>query len=131
MIDEVFNVMAYFPKSYINRCGELILSERGNVYFTTGNCEYKTDIICKLLEWCSRPVAKGQAYASTKRNKEWREELLRGFNEYLGTQFTLEDMYWIYDKLGNAVDHDLTLNFIESGYDLSLVYPKKGGSDGE
>lgn len=37
-----------------------------------------------------------------------------------------EDMYWIYDKLGNAVDHELTIKFIESGYDLELLYPQKG-----
>ena len=52
-------------------------------------------------------------------------------NVYLGTEFTQEDMYWIYDKLGNAVNHELTLKFIASGYDLNLVYPKKGESHGE
>lgn len=131
MIDEVFNVMACFPKSYINQCGELILSDRGNLYFTAKGCDSKTDIVCKLLEWCSRPIAKGQPYRQEKRNKEWRETLLSGYNKYLGTHFTLEDMYWVYDKLGNAVNHELTLKFIESGYDLSLVYPQKSGSDGK
>lgn len=131
MIDEVFNVMACFPKSYINQCGELILSNRGNLYFTAKSCDSKTDIICKLLEWCSRSIAKGQPYRQEKRNKEWRETLLSGYNEYLGTHFTLEDMYWVYDKLGNAVNHELTLKFIESGYDLSLVYPQKGRNNGD
>ena len=55
---------------------------------------------------------------------EWREKLLEGYNKYLGTQFTQTDMYWIYDKLGNAANHELTLKFIESGYNLSLVYPQ-------
>lgn len=122
MIDEIFDVMKCFPKSYINQCGELIISEKGNVYFTAENCKDKKDVICKLLEWCSRPIAKGMPYASEKRNKEWRENLLVGYNEYLGTHFTQEDMYWVYDKLGNAVNHNLTLKFIESGYDLNLVY---------
>lgn len=102
----------------------MIISDRGNVYFTAIGCKDKTDIICKLLEWCSRPIAKGAPYASAKRNQEWRENLLEGYNKYLGTQFTQTDMYWIYDKLGNAANHELTLKFIESGYDLSLVYPQ-------
>jgi hypothetical protein len=34
-------------------------------------------------------------------------------------------MYWIYDKLGNAVNHELTLEFIHSNYDLSLVRPQE------
>ena len=41
MIDEIFKVMKHFDGSYINSCGELILSDRGNVYFTATNCETK------------------------------------------------------------------------------------------
>ena len=69
MIDEVFNVMECFPNSYINRCGELILSDKGNVYFTAKNCKTQKDIICKLLEWCSKPLAKGEPYCQEKRNR--------------------------------------------------------------
>ena len=118
-------------EEYLTQFGELILSDKGNVYFIAKDCNTQNDIICKLLEWCSRPLAKGEPYRQEKRNKEWRESLLSGYNEYLGTQFTQEDMYWIYDKLGNAVNHELTLKFITSGYDLKLVYPKKGESHGE
>lgn len=125
MIDEIFNVMKCFSKSYINQCGELIISEKGNVYFTAINCKNKEDIICKLLEWCSRPIAKGEPYDSKKRNIEWRNSLLCDYNNYLGTNFTQDDMYWIYDKLGNAVNHELTLKFIHSNFDLSLVGPQE------
>ena len=127
MTDEIFNVMKFFSGSYINQCGELIISDRGNIYFTATNCTTKEDVICKLLEWCSRPIAKGTPYATKKRNIEWRNSLLCGYNNYLGTNFTQDDMYWIYDKLGNAVNHELTLKFIHSDYDLSLVRPQVGG----
>lgn len=131
MLDEIFNVMKCFTGSFINRCGEVILSKKGNVYFIARKCKTQKDILCELLEWCSRPIAKGEPYRQEKRNKEWREALLSGYNKYLGTQFTQEDMYWIYDKLGNGVDHDLTLKFIASGYDLNLVYPERGENHGE
>ena len=125
MVDEVFNVMKCFSGSYLNAYGELIISNVGNVYFNANNCETKRDIICKLLEWCSRPIAKGEPYRSEKRNREWRESLLVGYNEYLQTNFTQEDMYWVYDRLGNAVNHELTLKFIDSGFDLSLLLSKE------
>lgn len=125
MSDEIFEVMKHFNRSYINRCGELILSDIGNVCFTATNCKTKEDVICKLLEWCSRPIAKGEPYATNKRNIEWRNSLLLGYNNYLGTHFTQDDMYWIYDKLGNAVNHELTLKFIHSNFDLSLVRPQE------
>lgn len=131
MIDEIFSVMKHFDGSYINKRGELILSDRGNVYFTATNCKSKEDVICKLLEWCSRPIAKGYAYKTPKRNTEWRKSLLCGYNNYLGTNFALNDMYWIYDKLGNAVNHELTLKFIHSNFDLFLLRPKKAESENE
>lgn len=125
MIDEIFKVMKCFHDSSINSFGELTISEKGNVFFTATDCKTKEDVICKLLEWCSRPMAKGQPYASEKRNSEWRDSLIYGLNLYLGTSFTQDDMYWIYDKLGNRVNHELTLKFIDSKYDLSLVRPKE------
>ena len=125
MIDEIFKVMKHFDGSYVNSCGELIISDRGNVYFNAINCTDKECVISELLEWCSRPIAKGEPYAANKRNIEWRNSLLCGYNNYLGTNFTQEDMYWIYDKLGNAVNHELTLKFIHSNFDLSLVKPKE------
>lgn len=123
MINEIFNVMKCFHDSFINSFGEVIISAKGNVYFTATDCKTKEDVICKLLEWCSRPMAKGQPYASEKRNSEWRDSLIYGLNLYLRTSFTQDDMYWIYDKLGNRVNHELTLKFIDSKYDLSLVRP--------
>lgn len=124
MTNEVFKLMKCFPGSYINACGELILSKKGNVYFTAHTCLVKENIICKLLEWVSRPLAKGEVYRKDKKNNEWRDNLIACLNKYLGTDFDQTDMYWIYDKLGNGVDHELTLEFIKSGFDLSLVYPK-------
>lgn len=60
MLDEIFNVMKCFPGSFINRCGEAILSKKGNVYFIAKGCKTQKDILCELLEWCSRPIAKGE-----------------------------------------------------------------------
>lgn len=122
MTDEIFNVMKCFPRSFMNSNGDVILSEKGNVYFNAMDCADKNDIVCKLFEWCSRPIAKGTVYSSEKRNKAWREGLLNNLNEYLGTQFSLEDMYYIYQELGNGVNHNLVMDFIESNYDMALIY---------
>lgn len=87
MIDEIFNLMECFPGSYINRFGEIILSEKGNVYFTAKNCTDKEDIICKLFEYCSRSMAKGEPYCSPKRNNEWREQRIKLESRYLPALF--------------------------------------------
>ena len=76
--------------------------EKGNVYFTAKDCETETDIKCKLLEWCSRDAGKGEPYRSEKKNIKFRQSIINGINLYLGTDFTIKDMYWIYYKLGNG-----------------------------
>lgn len=80
-------------------------------------------------------MAKGEPYSSCKRNSEWREQLISGLNRYLGTNFDQEDMYWIYDQLGNAVNHKLTLRFIRSDFNLAIIYQEvkaeRGEVDGE
>lgn len=122
MIDEeIYKLLKCFSGSYINAMGECILKEKGNVYFTIKHCESRHDIILKLLEWCSRDMAKGVPYKSDKRNNEWRNELIKGLNEYLGTSFNQEDMYWIYDALGNGVNRELAERFIKSRYDMNLL----------
>ena len=124
MLDEIFNVMKCFPNSFINSNAEVILSTKGNVYFDSKVCYDKKDVVCMLLEWCSRPIAKGVVYSSDKRNREWQEGLLNHLNEYLDTQFSLEDMYYIYQELGNGVDHDRTIEFVNSSFNLDIIYNK-------
>lgn len=125
MTDEIFKVMKCFLGSFINSSNELIISKKGNVYFQVKGCDNKEDVICKLIEWCSGPIVKGEPYDNMFRNIKWRLSLLRGYNNYLGTDFTFDDMRVIYDRLGNAVDHSLTLKFIRSNYDLSILKEKK------
>ena len=120
-IENVMKLLKCFPRSYMNCFGECILCEKGNLYITVKNCETETDIKCKLLEWCSRSAGKGEPYKTEKKNIEFRQFVTNGINIYLGTDFTIEDMYWIYDKLGNAINHQLTLDFIANGYDMEFL----------
>lgn len=103
-----------FPQSFINRNNEIILQPKNNVYFRLDDVESELDFKCKMFAWVSRPIAKSL-------NKYWCPRVLLNFNEYMGTNFTKDEMYKIYDRLGNDVDRDLTIRFIESNYDLSLL----------
>jgi hypothetical protein len=103
-----------FPKSFINRSNEIILEPRNNVYFRLDDVHTELEFKCKMFAWLSRPIAKGL-------NKYWSPRLLNSFNQLLGTNFTKDDMYEIYDRLGNDVNRQLTIRFIESNYDLMLL----------
>lgn len=120
-MDEILKLMRVFPMSVITSSSEVVLDRKGNVSFTVHSGMTREEIIAKIMEWCSRSCAKAEPYAYEKRNSEWRDSLILKFNRYLGTTFNQADFYLIYDQLGNAVNHDLTLRFIESGLDLNLL----------
>ncbi|WP_405173784.1 hypothetical protein [Paenibacillus sp. FSL H8-0260] len=103
-----------FPKSFINRNNEIILEPRNNVYFRLDDVKTELEFKCKMFAWLSRPIAKGL-------NKYWAPRVLKSFNELLGTNFTKDEMYEIYEWLGNDINRNLTVLFIESNYDLSLL----------
>lgn len=114
-------LMNCFPNSFINHNGEFIAEKKSNTYFILEDCKTELDVKCKVLEWISRSAYKTQPYASEKRNKELHEFILNGINRFLGTNFSEDDMEQIYTYLGNAVNHERTVAFIESGYDMKLL----------
>ncbi|MMZ56679.1 hypothetical protein D1872_185820 [compost metagenome] len=103
-----------FPKSFINHNNEIILEPRNNVYFRLEKVNTELEFKCLMFAWLSRPIAKSL-------NKYWAPRVLDSFNQLLRTKFTKEDMYKIYDRLGNDVNRKLTIQFIKSNYDLTLL----------
>ena len=110
-----------FPTSFINERGEFIAYPKTNLYFNLGNCKSLLDVKCKVLEWFSRDCHKSMPFRSNWRNEEYHKQMLERVNEFLGTDFSISDMAIIYQKLGNAIRHSLTIQFVESDYNLSLL----------
>lgn len=110
-----------FPNSFINENNEFIAEKRSNQYFLLNDCITPMDIECKVLEWLSRPASKGQPYSQEWRNRKFREFMLNGVNDFLDTGFSEDEMRTIYQRLGNAINHEKTIKFIESGYDFAVL----------
>ena len=113
-----------FPNSFVNGIGEFIAHLRSNTYFILHNCETPLDIECKVLEWLSRAACKGQPFSQEWRNEKFREFMRNGINDFLDTDFSEEQFYEIYTYLGNAVNHEKTIAFIESDYDFNILTVK-------
>lgn len=118
---EILKLMRCFPRSFMNQNGEIIFHERSNTYFKIADCKNELDIKCKILEWLSRPAHKETPYNRNDKNLEFQSFILNGVNLYLKTDFTKNDMELIYIELGNRVNHELTIKFVESNYDLTLL----------
>lgn len=115
-----------FPHGFINHNLEFIATGRGafqhcNVYICLGNCKDREDVKAKLLEWMSRDATYSMPYKSDKHNDELHQYILHGINTYLGTNFSEEAMGEIYTHLGNCINHNKTIKFIRSGYDMNVL----------
>lgn len=121
----VTNLMILFNGSFINYRNELILVPRTNLYFSLDDVESESDLKCKVIECCSRDAYKTMPYSSPYSNKVYQNNVRRHINNYLGTDFTREDMELIYTYLGYGVHRDLTIKFVESNYDMNIL---KGGN---
>ena len=110
-----------FPESFINERDEFIAHKRTNIYICLGDCKNPIDIECKVLEWFSRPASKGMPYSQKWRNRRFRKFMLDGINDFLEMDFTESDMEEIYIHLGNAINPEKTVRFIESGYDFKVL----------
>lgn len=120
-VKAVERLMACFPNSFINGNLEFIAHRKANEYFGLKNCMSEMDIKCKVLEWFSRGCYKTEPYITKASNEKFHKFMLNGVNEYLGTNFTEDDMETIYTYLGNCCDHQKTIRFIESGYNMNIL----------
>lgn len=125
----VQRLMAAFPNSFINGNGEFIAHGESNQYFILRSCETELDVKCKVLEWLSRAAYKTAPFGARK-NREFHKFMLDGINAFLETNFTPDDMEQIYTYLGNAVNHAMTVQFVESGCDMTVLQKEGGEHDG-
>ena len=102
------------PGSFINHNQELIVVPTHNVYLCIDNAKTERELTYKVISWLSRPSCKGISDYYQKRVRTI-------FNEFLGTNFTKEEISDIYTVLGNELHRDIGEEFISSGYDVSLL----------
>ena len=119
VFEELKKLMSYFPDSFINRQLELILIPKTNTYFSLRDCLTKNDVISKVLMWCTRAIDKGEPYQQRKRNIDFYVDNRDRLKKYLGADI---NVHVVYDRLGNGINKELTHRFIESGFDMNLLY---------
>lgn len=125
MVDQATlnKLFAAFPEAIMNRHLEFVAdpNPRVNSYFRLEDSETEEDATAKVLEWLSREAYKSMHYTPKWRNDQVHEYHLKGINLFCGTNFGKEEIKLIYSKLGNRCNHDLTIRFIRSGYDMSVL----------
>lgn len=115
-----------FPHSLINRSLEFVAdyNPRVNSYFCLKGIKSEIQVQCKVMEWLSRDGCYSLHYYRSHDNERVHKYHRNGINDFLGTNFSHEDIELIYQKLGNGVNRELSIQFIESGFDLEVLKEK-------
>ena len=122
MINEiVIDLLKSFPGSFLNQYGEFIAHREANEYFQLSKCKDDLEVKCKVLERLSRATCVTEPYKNKKKNEKFNDFMLTGINKFLNTNFDKCSMRTIYQELGNQVNRELTIKFINSGYDMAVL----------
>lgn len=113
-----------FPKAYVTMNFELILVPRTNTYINLNYCSTPDEFKAEVIEGVSRFAFKGFT-------KPLCREHLDGINKLLDTDFTPEEIEYIYTNLGNGINHELCMKFVQSGYDLGVIDEGLQAKDGQ
>lgn len=103
-----------FPKAYVTMNFELVLVPRTNTYINLNHCSTPDEFKAEVIEGVSRFAFKGLT-------KPLCREHLDGINKLLDTDFTPEEIEYIYTNLGNGINHELCMKFVQSDYDLGVI----------
>lgn len=114
-------LLSAFPGSFINGKDEFIAHKYSNQYIILSNCQSPEDIEYKVLEWFSRPAHKTAPYCQEWRNKRFHKFMLDGVNCFLEASFSEDDISLIYDELGNAINHQLTIEFVKHAMSIDWL----------
>lgn len=117
----ITRLMNCFPHSFINQNGEFIAHAKSNTYFILRDCKTELDVKCKVLEWLSRAAYKTEPYRRRDKNEEFHKFMSGGIIEFLGVHFSESDIETVYTYLGNACNHEKTVSFVMSGYDMKIL----------
>ena len=121
MLESVQKALKHLNGSFINHNNEIILIPKFNVYTFLDDVETDDDFKVKMCEWFSRDCCCALRYSQNKRLERYYQENTDAFNFICGTNFTVEQMEYIYTYLGNGIKHELAKQFVKSGFDLSVI----------
>lgn len=121
MLESVQKALKHLHGSFINHKNEIILIPKFNVYTVLDDVETDADFYVKLCEWFSRDCCCVLRYSQNKRLYRYYRENTDAFNFICGTNFTVEQMEYIYTYLGNGIKHELAQQFVKSGFDLTVI----------
>ena len=116
--------MLAFPRSrieyYVYGGFVIYLDEKNMLWFSLEKIESDIELKRRFISVVSR-CYKTEPYRTSKRNIEWQQKHIFAFNEVLGTNFTEDDIEYIYTYLGNGCNKPIAIKFVESGYDLNVL----------
>lgn len=115
-----------FPDGRLNYYNEFIAHRGANRRYGAaclklGGCGTEETVIAAALEMLTIDCCKSAPFETLDANRRFHKYMLKGMNKLLGKAFTEKQYLGIYTCIGNGINHQLTIDFIRSGYDLKVL----------
>ena len=122
----VSHLQQCFPDGRLDYFNNFIAHRGANRHYGAaccrlGDCETEEDVIVAALETLTVDCCKSKPFETTDANDRFHKYMLKGMNKLLGKAFTEKQYLAIYSIIGNGVNHQLTVDFVRSGYDLKIL----------
>lgn len=130
MSEIIHRLKTCFPRGYMNFNNEFIAHRQANRNYGCAccalrNCTNAEEVICAAIESFSYDCCKSRPFKSSDVNIDFRQYMIDGMNDFLGTAFTENEFATIYVHLGNRADRQLTLLFVDSGYNVQMLRSRR------
>ena len=115
-----------FPDGHLDYFNSFIAHRGANRHYGAAcckleRCETSEDVIAAALEMLTIDCCKSAPFETLDANRRFHKYMLKGMNKLLGKAFTEKQYLGIYTCIGNGINHQLTIDFIRSGYDLKVL----------
>ena len=115
-----------FTDGRLNYNNEFIAHRGANRHYGAaccklGGCKTAEDAYAAVLEMLTIDCCKSTPFETAEANQKFHKYMLKGMNKLIGKAFTEKQYLAIYSCIGNGINHQLTIDFIRSGYDLKIL----------
>ena len=115
-----------FPEGALNYYDEFIAHMGANRHYGAaccklGGCKTEEEALAAALEMLTIDCCKSRPFEAPDANDRFHKYMQKGMNKLLGKGFTQKQYMEIYAAIGNGINHQLTVDFIRSGYNIGIL----------
>lgn len=124
MVQTIKTLGECFPGGYVNFDQEFVAHRRAGAVCDMKGCTSPLELRCRVIEQLVGHCCKTRPFKGAEANVSFRRFMMEGMGRFLGVKLVESEYELVYERLGNGIDRQLTVEWVRSGYDLRVLRQK-------